>query len=247
MAKKRKKAEARTPDLKICSSCGAENKPAATSCHQCERERFEPDWVLAKAPISRQTSVQVTMSNAAFGEQQKRVTLSKWWPGGRATFHINQPGQWEEIKNAIDTKIAPIIGWTSAKDILKKLSAEHNSKSKGNQVNNLITNHPQVLKEIVAHIDPKKLSAVDFQNLTETLGQISEVATQGNSGFREAFLSVIKKLPTQHQRALEDLDLLLQGWNLNVITNVAQQVKGRLDTIALFEERINDPRTLEIK
>lgn len=216
-------------------------------CVKCDGTRFEPDWVLAKAPINRQTSVQVTISSPEFGDQQKRITLSKWWPGGRATFHIGRPGQWEEIKKIVDTKLAPVIGWTPANEIIQKIASEEDKAKKKVQVNDLISHHPQVLKEIVTHIDPKKLSATDFDNLRETLGEISDVATKANASFREAFLSVIKKLPSQPQRALEDLDLLLKGWNLSVVTNVAQQVKGRLETIALFEERVNDPRTLEIK
>lgn len=55
-----------------------------------------------------------------------------------------------------------------------------------------------------------------------------------------------KKLLKQKQRALEDLDLLLQGWSLHVITNVAQQVGSRIETIELFEKQVNDDRTYEI-
>lgn len=75
---------------------------------------------------------------------------------------------------------------------------------------------------------------------------MGDIVSTANAGFREAFLSVIKKLPKQKQRALEDLDDLLKNWELHVVTNVSQQVKNRLDTIDLFEERINDPKTLEI-
>lgn len=233
--------------MQICSTCGTENSLSASSCKKCHGARFEPDWVIAKTPITRQTSVQITLSNPEFGDQQERITLSKWWPGGRATFHIGRPGQWEEIKRIIDIQLAPIIGWSPAQKIIENIVSEDSKIKKGKQINSLVSSHPEVLKEIVMHIDPKKLSKNDFESLTETVGQISDVVTNANAGFREAFLSVIKKLPAQPQRALEDLDLLLKGWNLNVITNVAQQVRNRLDTIALFEERINDPRTLEIK
>lgn len=231
---------------RICSGCGLENDPKATECKSCHKSRFEPEWVLAKVPVNRQTSVQATLSSSEFGEQEQRVTLSKWWPGGRATFHISRPGHWEQIKTAIDEKLAPFIGWETAEQLIESISEATNEGEKSDGVNRLVAGHPQLLKEIVTHIDPAKLSAADFESLTETLGQISDVVTNANAGFREAFLSVISKLPSQHQRALEDLDLLLKGWNLNVVTNVANQVKVRLETISLFEERVNDPRTLEI-
>lgn len=243
MAKRKK---TRKPKLKICSRCGHENIASVLECAGCHGVRFEPEWVIAKAPVTRQTSVQVTSSNPNFGEPQKRITLSKWWPeGGRAVFHIPTPGLWESIKTIIDEKLAPIIGWESAKQIIEKVSSGSSGEQK-TAANQLLTQHPQILKELVTHIDPKKLSANDMESLTEVLGQISDVATNANAGFREAFLSVVKKLPPQPQRALEDLDLLLQGWSLNVVTNVAQQVRSRLDTIKLFEESINNPRTLEI-
>jgi len=57
----------------------------------------------------------------------------------------------------------------------------------------------------------------------------------------------VKKLPKQKQRALEDLALLLEGWSLQAITNVAQQVRSRLDAIKLFEAQIQDERTYEIR
>lgn len=190
-------------------------------------------------------SVQITSSNPSFGDPQKRITLSKWWPGGRATFHITTPGTWENVKNIIEDKLAPIIGWESSQKIVEKITSG-TPKEQKIAANQLITKHPQILKEIITHIDPKKISANDIESLTDVLSQISDVVTNANAGFREAFLSVIKKLPSQPQRALEDLDLLLKGWNLNVITNVAQQVRNRIETINLFEERVNDPRTLEI-
>lgn len=232
-------------NIKICSRCGLENKIEVIECDSCHASRFEPEWVIAKVPVNRQMSVQVTSSNPVFGESSKRITLSKWWPGGRATFHITKPGAWESVKDIIENKLAPIIGWESSKEIVEKITSG-NAKEQKAAANQLITEHPQILKEIVTRIDPKKISANDMESLADVLGQISDVTTNANAGFREAFLSVIKKLPSQPQRALEDLDLLLKGWNLNVITNVAQQVRNRLDTINLFEERVNDSRTLEI-
>lgn len=243
MAKLRKNIK--NPAVKICSRCGVENKMEVTACASCKASRFEPEWVIAKVPINRQMSVQVTSSNPAFGESQKRITLSKWWPGGRATFHITKAGAWESVRDIVEDKLAPIIGWESSKKMIETITTGTAKEQKAT-ANKLITEHPQILKEIVTHIDPKKISANDMESLTDVLGQISDVVTNANAGFREAFLSVIKKLPSQPQRALEDLDLLLKGWNLNVITNVAQQVRNRLDTINLFEERVNDPRTLEI-
>jgi hypothetical protein len=56
----------------------------------------------------------------------------------------------------------------------------------------------------------------------------------------------VKKLPHQKQRALEDLGILLKGWSLHTITNVAQQVRARLQTIELLEKQIQHPKTFEL-
>lgn len=96
-------------------------------------------------------------------------------------------------------------------------------------------------------VNSDHLSKKDFDGVIEAFSEISDALTNANASFREVFLSVVKKLPTQRQRALEDLDLLLKGWSLHVITNVAQQVRSRLETIELFERQIQDPRTFEIR
>lgn len=242
-----KKKARKKPRKRICSSCGAENAHNAKSCSKCHKEKFEPEWVVAKRPLNRQFSVQITKSNPDFGESVERITLSKWWPGGRATFHIPKAAQWREVANIIDNDLAPMLGWNKAKELVAQAKARGKTvKEQKEDLKSLITEQPDFLKSVVEAVDIEKLGKSDFKALVETLGEISDVVTNANSGFREAFLSVVKKLPRQKQRALEDLDLLLQGWSLHVITNVAQQVRGRIETIELFENQINDDRIYEI-
>jgi len=232
---------------KVCSSCGADNPLNARQCRECNKQRFEPSWVKAKRPINRQFSVQITRSNPDFGETVDRITLSKWWPGGRATFHIPNASQWSQIAQIIDSDLGPTLGWAKAREFVKEARArEKAAKSTKKELSNLLSEQPAFLKDLIAAVDPKKIGQGDFNAFVETLGEISNVFTNANAGFREAFLRVVKKLPQQKQRALEDLDLLLQGWSLHVITNVAQQVRSRIDTIELFEQQVNDDRTYEI-
>lgn len=235
-----KKTQKKGP--KVCSKCGHQNQHDTSECEECGGVKFEPDWVTAKSPITRNTSVQVTKTNPEFGEVTERVTLSKWWPGGRQTFNINKPGQWEMIKHAIDTDLSKVLGWEKAEEIKERVL----TRSGKGDATKLLDQHPQVLKQIIEQIDVEKLSKSDLESLGETLSNLGDIVSNANAGFREAFLSVIKKLPKQKQRALEDLDDLLKSWELHVITNVSQQVRYRLDMIDLFEERINDPKTLEI-
>lgn len=237
---KKKKPE---NEYKVCSKCGEHIELKLHLCTSCGHKRFEPSWVKEKSSITKNTSIQITKSNPEFGKAEERLTLSKWWPGGRSTFHINKPGHWEEIRNVIDTKFAEILGWETANQLKEKINKKIDTKGSANSV---LENHPQILKEIIENVDVDSFSKKDFQSFSETLVEVSNILTNANSGFRTSFLSVIKKLPKQKQKALEELDDLLKTWELNIITNVSNQVKNRLELIDLFEDRINDPKTLEI-
>ncbi len=234
---------------KVCSNCGTENYHNAKSCKQCQKTRFEPSWVLAKQPINRQVSVQITRSNPAYGEPVERVTLSKWWPGGFATFHIPNAEQWERIESIINERFAPRLGWQSAAELLdtvRELAGKDDSSLDHEDLARSLGQRPELLKRLVQRIDLSGVGEGDMESVLDAFGSISDALTNANAGFREAFLAVVAKLPRQRQRALEDLDLLLQGWSLQVVTSIASQVKSRLDTLALFERQVQDDRTFEL-
>ena len=244
MAKRKTEASKRlTP--KVCDKCGTDNPVNAKQCRKCKSGRFAPSWVIAKRPINKQVSVEITESNPKYGERRKRITLTKWWPGGSANFNIPNVTQWERIEALIDYDLAPYIGWKKKSEILEKIKeAKTIDKSDYEEI---IKDHPDILKKLVGALDPKRIAKQELNTILNTFGEISNALTNANAGFREAFLNIVKHLPKQKQRALEDLELLLQGWSLHTITNVAQQVRARIETIALFEKQIQDPRTFEIQ
>ena len=234
---------------KICNRCGGDNALNARQCKSCQSAKFAPVWVAAKRPINRQLSVEITTPNPKFGPAEQRITLSKWWPGGRASFHIPNVSQWESIAAIIKDDLGPLLGWKTTGELVESIKSKTKAGKRsaaGDDYRKLMESHPDFLKKLVGAIDPEKLSSREFDSVVETFGDISDALTNANAGFREAFLGVVKKLPKQKQRALEDLELLLEGWSLQVVTNVAQQVKARMDTITLFEEQIQDEKTFEI-
>ena len=251
VASKRKIAKKKTARRthKVCNRCGFDCALNARTCDRCGSEKFAPNWVIAKRPVNRQVSVEVTKSNPEFGETQERLTLSKWWPGGHASFHLPNLGQWEEIERIINNDLAPLIGWKRADELVKSIKKKSKNGKSGAVEEDyiaLMDSHPDFLKKLVQAIDPNRISKKEFDNVVEIFGNISDALTNANAGFREAFLAVVEKLPKQKRRALEDLDLLLQSWSLQVVTNVAQQVKARMETIELFEKQIQDEKTFEI-
>jgi len=246
MAKK-KKAKRRIIEKKICNKCGAENVKIATVCEQCGSVRFAPGWVVAKRPINRQVGVEITTTNPSYGEVEKRITLSKWWPGGSSSFHIPNIAQWQAIESIINNELGPYIGWKTKSEILTAIKEKKkNARAVNRDVKELVREYPDFLKQVVSAIDTTKLGKEDMDGLISVMGQLADAVSDANMGFRKAFLSVVSKLPKQGQRALEDLELLLEGWSLQQITSVAQQVQSRIDTIELFKKQIKDKRTYEI-
>lgn len=232
---------------KICNKCGSPNSIDAESCSSCGSERFAPSWVVAKGIVNRQVSVEITRSNPKYGKSERRVTLSKWWPGGNSSFHIPSPDQWEMIQKIINTQLAPILCWRTKQNHISDITKQVNQGSmQFAEYQDLFEKHPDFLRKLVESINPEELSKKDFNRVIEIFGEISDALTNANAGFREAFLGLLKKLPSQKERALEDLSLLLEGWSLHVITNVAQQVRARIETISLFEEQVQNPNTYEI-
>lgn len=245
-SKTRKRSGRRTK--KVCNRCGQENALNASSCADCGCDKFAPAWVLAKRPINRQVGVEVTTTNPDYGEVQKRITLSKWWPGGSASFHIPNAGQWGQIESIINDELGPFLGWKTKQQLIQQVQEKQKAGRRTKQdLRQLVSEYPDFLKQVVASIDAAKLGKQDMDSLVAVMGQLADAASNANAGFRQAFLSVVRKLPEQGQRALEDLELLLQGWSLQQVTSIAQQVQSRIETIELFKKQIKDPRTYEIR
>ena len=244
--KTRKKSSRRT--VKVCNRCGQENALNASSCKECGSDRFAPRWVLAKRPVNRQVGIEVTTTNPEYGEVQKRITLSKWWPGGNANFHIPNVGQWGQIERIINEDLGPFLGWKTKQELLQRVQEKQKTGRQAKRdLKQLVSDYPDFLKHVVASIDAAKLGKQDMEGLVAVMGQLADAVSSANTGFRQAFLSVVRKLPKQGQRALEDLGLLLEGWSLQQVTSVAQQVRSRIETIELFKKQITDKRTYEIR
>src|SRR5437867_4621713 len=84
---------------------------SAQACGACGGHRFAPSWVEALTPINRQVSAQITRSSPEYGESVRRITLAKWWPGGRASFHVPSPEQWGKLRDAVEHHLGPKLGW----------------------------------------------------------------------------------------------------------------------------------------
>ena len=58
--------------------------------------------------VNRQFAVEVTDPHPLSTSKDPKLTLSKWWPGGRATFNINGKAQWDAVRQSVD-ELSPYL------------------------------------------------------------------------------------------------------------------------------------------
>ena len=198
--------------------------------------------------INRQVSVEITRSNAQYGDVYKRITLSKWWPGHNTTFHIPNPQQWNRIETIINDELMPLLGWKPKAAMLADVrTRKQEDKDLTGELKRLLQQYPEFLGQVAASADQAKLKEADLDQLGHLVDNLTKVMSKATEGFKDAFFRLVEKLPKQGQRALEDLEMLLHNWSLHQITGVTQQVKSRLETIEVFEKQIHYERTFEIR
>ena len=237
-------------EKRICDKCGYENEQNAIECSKCHSKRFAPPWIIAKRPIDRWTSVDITKSNPEYGTSVERITLNKWWPGPghRSAFNIPNAMQWDAIQRIINSELYLLVGWETEEQHLKNLQRSVETKTNVEQtLKALVNQYPDLFLKIIDVLDPTKLAKIDINSLLNTFSLIADAMSKGSASLREAFLEVLEKLPEQRPQAIRQLDSLLQEWNLQQITSVAQTVRTRIDTLQLFKKQIRDERTYELK
>ena len=230
---------------KICQSCLKKTNFSKKICPNCGKKKFAPSFVDQLDKVNRQFFVQITTRP---DDSEKRLTLYKWWPGGKTTFHINTQEQWDIVKDIIDNNLSKYLKWKTKKEILKEIEVlAKEDKSSARKAKNLFQNYPKFVKKLLTNLDYSKIKDTDYQDIAEMLNELIEIVSKADEGFKVAFKKVIKQLPTQKSRAIENLSELLETWSLKQITAISYQVIDRLETLKLFKERVLDDRTYEIR
>lgn len=243
-----KKTSAKQVTYKICQKCGNDNSLSAVKCINCGASKFAPEYIRKLEKVNRNTFVQVTLPMEGDGE---RITLYKWWPGGRSSFNINNIEQWEKIRDVIETKLISYLGWESKEKIIEEIKAIEKTKSSPEaaekKISKLTKAYPDLIRKILKEVDFAEFRESNYEDFAEIIKEITELLSKSDAGFRNAFREVVTHLPTQPQRVVEDLGNLLKTWSLKQITSISHQVIDRLETLNLFKERILDDTTYEIR
>lgn len=229
----------------LCQRCYTENPANAIRCRNCNSEKFAPEYIRRIEKINRNAFVQVTLPQDSF---ERRITLYKWWPGGKSSYNINNLEQWELIRNIIEVKLLPYLGWKSKEKILKEISTlEKKGENTEIHLQQLTKGYPELIRKVLKEVDFTKWESSNYQDLGEIVNEITELLAKTDAGYRKAFKDVITNLPKQQTKAVEDLSDLLKNWSLKQITAISHQVFDRLETLELFKDRVLDDKTYEIR
>jgi len=232
----------------ICQKCFTENPSNAIACINCSSNKFAPEYIKKIEKINRNTFVQVTLPQSSV---EKRITLYKWWPGGKSSYNINNAEQWEKIVEIIETKMLDFLGWESKEKIIQDIVEIEKSPKKNisaeAQITKLTRAYPDLIRKVLKEVDFTKWEESNYEDFAEIINEITELLSKTDQGYRDAFRDVVSHLPKQPKRAIEDLSNLLKSWSLRQITSISHQVIERLETLNLFKERILDDATYEIR
>lgn len=239
----KKAKETKAKKTKICQKCFEENNSSSLACFKCGHKKFAPDFIKKIEKGIGNTYLQVTLPKDS---EEKRITLYKWWPGGKSSFNINNQEQWEKIVEVIQSKLLPYLGWETKAALVKEITAKGNAVSE-NQIKKLTTGYPDLIRRVLQQIDVTKWEESNYSDIAEILSEISDLLSKTDAGFRQSFADVVKHLPKQEKRAVEDLADLLKKWSLKQITSISSQVIERVRTLELFKDRVLDDRTYEIR
>jgi ribosomal protein L40E len=248
-----KKAAVSKNDLIICKKCGTKNSATTTECSKCQHTKFYPVWVKEHRAVNRAVSIDITKSNPPTGEPQDRISLNKFFYGGKPqNFNITSPEQWEKIKLIIDGELAPAIGWKAKEQLLKAVETEIKTKSTSSNIENfkklgnLIEQYPQFSADFLDQISTI-LKNADFEKVRILLEHIAKATSSYDEVFFSSLKQVFEQLKSQDKVSIVTFGELLKEWNLKQITDVTKEVKRRLSELELFIEKIQDENTYEIR
>lgn len=225
------------PKGQVCATCGADFPTSVEECPSCGRTRIAPHWIRARIPINRNVNVDLTTTSPEFGKVSERITLSKWWPGGKDKFNIKDQEQWVRIRAAVDA-LGTRMGW--------KTASPSREKAAGSQP--VVTGEVDqaLIRHVLRNANLEVLDPSDYAAFSELVAELLKVFTSADRALIQSFRELIPKLPSQGPQAVEELAKLLQSWSLLQINSVTMTVKSRLETIELLKQQVLDPSTYEI-
>ena len=146
------------------------------------------------------------------------------------------------MRDIVDREFGPTIGWQTLAG-RSALPAAALSKS---DLRELVRQNPELAREVLG--DSADGAAVPWSpEAVALVEQLRHREEKLGRPFIDGFRALVERLPGEDGDALAGLARLLESWSLHQITQLAGQIRRRLETIDLFETLVLDERTYELK
>jgi hypothetical protein len=230
----------------LCNACGADNPAAAERCVSCGSERFAPPWVRALRRADPNFAVQVDDSHEKSDSNEPVLSLYKWWLGGRANFKIRDQGQWERLKEIVDTELAPVLGWSSKEEALAQLAAREQADGLDDSSRSLLERNPGLVADLARDLSTIPIDPEDLSRLEDVCERIAAAATAAESAHMAAICRLLARVSDARGTGPRQLGALTEELMRGDKRAAQAELRRRLGLLELFAARAEDERSYKI-
>lgn len=234
-------------NYKLCRKCRKENNLNNKKCSHCWSDKFFPDFLKRVYPITRTAQIQISKPHPDFDWKDDIMSLNRYFMWKTSKFNVSSYELRERIKNIVDWDVAKFLWWETKEETIKNIENDHKT-TKSKNINKLIKNHPNfsldLLSWFIEQIKNKNISLEDLNSYEEIIKTLN-IALDEQKVL--SFKKLLDSIKNEKSSSIQKLSELLEEWNIRQVTNVSYEVKNRIENIDLFEDRIQDDKTFEIK
>jgi hypothetical protein len=153
----------------------------------------------------------------------------------------------DAVKTIVDTELAPLLGWESAKAVRKAIKTREAARQGlSGDLEILATQDPRLIVEIVKGLDLDDVSEDEIPKIGEAIGDLAQILIGVDQSHRAAIGRIVKQLPAQGAKAIRQLSELMEELTVGQIAAVTGEVTRRVGLLNVFKDRVLDERTYEI-
>ena len=231
---------------RLCNACGAVNPATAESCVDCGSERFAPPWVRALRRADSNFAVQVDDSHEKSESDEPVLSFYKWWLGGRANFKIRDQGQWERLKEIVDTDLAPILGWSSKEEALAELADRAHASDFDERSRAILEHNPGLVVDLARALSGRAVDPEDLARLEDVCERLVTIVDHAESAYAAAIRRFLESAPGAKEAGPRRLGALIEELLRSDARAARAELHRRVGLLELFVERIEDERSYKI-
>jgi hypothetical protein len=151
------------------------------------------------------------------------------------------------VKRIVEVELGEFLGWKTVEEIKASVEIEgKTARAAEKQIKGLVGQNPKFVTQVLKELKLDKVSEEDFPKLSEAIGDLAQILIGVDEAQRTAIKKLVKQLPEQGKKAVEELSTLMEELTAGQIAAVAGEVNRRVGLLNTFKERVLDDRTYEI-